>query len=191
MVSKAEMKACRAALSVARNEGRIGNAEACEACGVLGMVAPSGGRNLWSVVWHHPDYSKPLELIPLCKPCHSKVHRGNLAEPRTGRVFLPIQRRNKVKTIKPAHHADLSKPLSFGSWLKSRRILMGMDQAECAAHITKHGANLSYSGLSRLESNSRRPSFRVFATIAMCMMVESDPKDLLLDLAIAAGSNDA
>lgn len=25
--------------------------------------------------YHHPDYSKPLEIIPLCRNCHLKVHK--------------------------------------------------------------------------------------------------------------------
>jgi len=26
---------------------------------------------------HHPDYFKPLEIIPLCKKCHLKIHNNN------------------------------------------------------------------------------------------------------------------
>jgi len=25
---------------------------------------------------HHPDYSKPLEIVTLCVPCHELVHHG-------------------------------------------------------------------------------------------------------------------
>jgi len=38
-----------------------GTAERCEECG-----------STYKVEWHHPDYSKPLKVIPLCKTCHGK-----------------------------------------------------------------------------------------------------------------------
>ena len=31
---------------------------------------------------HHPDYSKPLEIITLCTSCHGKVHRVSLPIPK-------------------------------------------------------------------------------------------------------------
>lgn len=28
-----------------------------------------------NVQWHHPNYFKPLEVIPLCKKCHLELHK--------------------------------------------------------------------------------------------------------------------
>lgn len=28
--------------------------------------------------YHHPDYSKPLEVVPLCKSCHRRIHGAGL-----------------------------------------------------------------------------------------------------------------
>lgn len=33
-----------------------------------------GGTRLLDM--HHPDYSKPLDVITLCRSCHSKVHKN-------------------------------------------------------------------------------------------------------------------
>jgi len=39
----------------------------CEICGAT--------HNL---LRHHPDYSKPLDIITVCRSCHNRIHRGNL-----------------------------------------------------------------------------------------------------------------
>ena len=46
--------------------GFIVRPEECFECGI--KCKPDG---------HHEDYSKPLEVIWLCRPCHKERHRKN------------------------------------------------------------------------------------------------------------------
>lgn len=39
----------------------------------LGPCAMCGTAE--SVIAHHPDYSRPLEIISMCRSCHSRYHR--------------------------------------------------------------------------------------------------------------------
>ena len=39
-----------------------------------------------SLVRHHPDYSKPLDTVTLCKSCHGKIHRSPLSPDSKKRV---------------------------------------------------------------------------------------------------------
>ena len=65
---------CRAAI----RSGDLVRAAECERCG-----APSKGMH-----GHHADYSKPLDVEWLCRPCHTKEHSGT-----------PYQRRDGGETI--------------------------------------------------------------------------------------------
>jgi hypothetical protein len=51
-------------LNYAVTSGKIIRPETCISCG-------AGGR----IEGHHPDYSKPLEVIWVCVPCHKKIHQ--------------------------------------------------------------------------------------------------------------------
>lgn len=53
----------RDAVNNAVKAGRLIRPEACSQCGVV--CTPHG---------HHPDYDKPLEVVWLCPPCHTKEH---------------------------------------------------------------------------------------------------------------------
>lgn len=55
---RAEQQARRALLA-----GRIQRKTSCEHCGYAGKLQ-----------MHHPDYSKPLEVVFLCTKCHGKAH---------------------------------------------------------------------------------------------------------------------
>lgn len=45
---------------------RVELAETCTVCGVE--------ENLER---HHPDYSKPLDVVTLCRSCHKRIHAGD------------------------------------------------------------------------------------------------------------------
>lgn len=66
-------------LYLAKKAGLDLDLSTCEACGLTGPDANIDG--------HHHDYAKPLDVIPLCRSCHQKVHFGSIPEPRTGRVY--------------------------------------------------------------------------------------------------------
>lgn len=52
----------------AMRHGRIKKPKKCQRCGV-----PTAKLDK-----HHQDYSKPLEVIFVCKPCHGIIHRKPL-----------------------------------------------------------------------------------------------------------------
>jgi hypothetical protein len=65
--------------------GRILKTDKCVNCG-------SGQR----VQFHHPDYSKPAEVLELCLKCHQEVHAGTVDI--TGLPFAPIDPNPKLLT---------------------------------------------------------------------------------------------
>lgn len=47
--------------------------EPCEGCGTAGMQV----NGIPSVVAHHDDYNRPLDVRWLCVPCHADWHKNN------------------------------------------------------------------------------------------------------------------
>ena len=54
-----------AAHEAVRNKQRTLKKATCERCGATEQLH-----------MHHPDYSKPLEVVTLCRPCHELAHHG-------------------------------------------------------------------------------------------------------------------
>lgn len=62
-----EKVTARHALVQAVKSGRVQKPEVCDNCGASGKIHG-----------HHPDYSKPLDVMWLCNPCHRDVHGFSL-----------------------------------------------------------------------------------------------------------------
>lgn len=65
MPSKAEKKRARVALKYAVTHGKIVKPNTCTACKQPALIQA-----------HHTDYTKPLDVTWLCRPCHLKEHGG-------------------------------------------------------------------------------------------------------------------
>jgi hypothetical protein len=56
-------------VSIAIREGVLVRPDACELCS-----SKKGDWRTWLLHAHHEDYDRPLDVIWLCVPCHSRVH---------------------------------------------------------------------------------------------------------------------
>lgn len=61
-------KAAKNAVDAAINRGDLVRPERCSQCGSTDRIQA-----------HHPDYTKPLEIVWLCTPCHGKTWRKDQA----------------------------------------------------------------------------------------------------------------
>jgi hypothetical protein len=59
-------------LAIARRVGFVASADACERCDSTHWVEA-----------HHPDYSRPLDVIYLCRRCHRNEHERTARERRS------------------------------------------------------------------------------------------------------------
>lgn len=60
-----EVTRCRNALTRAVKSGKIQRPDTCSDC----------GKGSCQIQGHHEDYSKPLDVIWLCRVCHGRLHR--------------------------------------------------------------------------------------------------------------------
>ena len=59
-----DKRAAHIAFGNAVTYGKITRPNTCSKCGTKGLIEG-----------HHEDYSKPFDVIWLCRPCHLEVHR--------------------------------------------------------------------------------------------------------------------
>ena len=64
--SHPEGERARNAINGGVRRGHIFRPDSCSACGKVGRLQG-----------HHPDYTKPLDVVWLCSPCHSREHESS------------------------------------------------------------------------------------------------------------------
>ena len=57
----------RRIFSKASRDGLVSRKDICEFCGLA-------SRSASSIIAHHDDHSRPLDVLWLCRACHSKLH---------------------------------------------------------------------------------------------------------------------
>ena len=96
---------CRGAVARAIHTGvLVAEPPLCEVCSAPGArstraVLPlrSGAARLgrWSIVYHHHSYEPAfwLDVVAVCDRCHTRIHLGQLPEPRTGEVRVGARKK--------------------------------------------------------------------------------------------------
>lgn len=74
----------RAAVAAALRDGRLARPTACEVCGTPAGVTPQGAALVVLHHWRGFEGDAALDVVPLCRRCHARVHAGTIPEPRTG-----------------------------------------------------------------------------------------------------------
>lgn len=109
-------------LRLAISHGDLVPAQVCERCG-----QPPAGRALQG---HHTDYSKPLDVVWLCPPCHQQVHvpdRAKTWKKRSTKLQKAIDwlREHPDRINVPSAWLEKELDMSYGTIVKAQRILKG------------------------------------------------------------------
>ena len=70
--------------------------------------------------YHHHDYSRPLDVTPVCRSCHRLIHSGAIADPVTGKIW-----QTEIPPSAP--------PTALGTYLRGLRMAVGLSVVEVAA----------------------------------------------------------
>ena len=98
------------------------------------------GRSDVRIIGHHPDYSKPHDVIPLCDSCHCRVHADGEGPSRPrGRTFksaLPWNRHVTISvTLTHEEVAALRKEAAERTVALNRRVSMSDIMREALGSI--------------------------------------------------------
>ncbi len=110
------MLAYRSTYQKALKEGRLVNPRVCSDC----------GKKSKDTHGHHPDHSKPLKVIWLCRKCHKRHHReNNIVAP--GPHSKPQKETRKTIRLSDYHTSEqVSKILGVSRARVSRLIIEGI-----------------------------------------------------------------
>ena len=98
---------CHNVLNAAIPDKKLIKSTSCQTCGT------SEGR----IHGHHPDYTKPLDVMWLCATCHSRQHRLEREQLRSkDRVERHSQRPSRKWSITPAARVESSPFSRFQPW---------------------------------------------------------------------------
>lgn len=68
-------------------------------CSICGFHGPGKRQGRWQIIYHLERYDRPLEIYPVCRPCHSALH-ARFADPeRWQRMLRKYGRAGKWFTL--------------------------------------------------------------------------------------------
>ena len=92
----------------ALQSGRLVRAEKCEHCGIKPTPIENGDTRIHG---HHPDYSKPLDIVWLCTNCHKQLH-ADMAKPKHSATSKAVIHYRKVEGKLRSQKLDMKPNLS-------------------------------------------------------------------------------
>jgi hypothetical protein len=100
-------------VNLAISHGDLISSDRCEHCG-----SPAVNYKLEA---HHSDYSKPLEVVWLCRSCHTSIHET----PEYNANRHPFGKRKKISEIAQQVHENGDANLSANEMMAKYSISLG------------------------------------------------------------------
>lgn len=148
-----ERHSARSLLRYAIRAGKIVRPDNCQKCGTL--CKPDG---------HHADYTKPLDVMWLCKPCHVEEH----ARLRHAGNPVAVGRSEPIDVYHEVACPDCG-GLGYHEVVNVRKIRLLRKESGISLRIMADKLGISASYLSDMELGRRRMSFELAEEIVrMC-----------------------